>query len=67
MGGGLLLDPLDGDTEEMYLMYRYCKLFHCSPAEYERRPFKETQWLLEIDRVYNEVVREKQEEANERG
>ena len=37
-------------------MYRYCKTFNCSPREYEERPYKESTWLLEIDRVYEEAI-----------
>lgn len=49
------------------MAYRYCKLFSCSMEEFERRPSQESIWLLEIDRVYNEVVQEKQEEASKQG
>ena len=45
-------------------MYRYCKLFSCSPEEYERRPFKESVWLLEIDSTWNEAVQQANEKAS---
>ena len=42
-------------------MYRFCKLFNCSPSEYEERPYDECTWLLEIDRVYREAEAEQQQ------
>ena len=48
---------------ERYQMYRFCTTFNCSPEEYERRPYKESQWLTQIDAVHNEAVNEAQEKA----
>jgi hypothetical protein len=50
----------------MYRAYSYAKLFHCSLDEYESRPFKETEWMLAIDRVYNEAEKDAIEKASER-
>ena len=36
-------------------MFMYCKTFFCSPAEYEARPYAETTWMLEIDRVHRKA------------
>jgi hypothetical protein len=59
----LLLEPLDPEVEDLALAYRYCKLFNCSVAEYEERPFRETMWLLKIDDTYQEASNELQEES----
>ena len=53
--------------QELARIYRYCKLFNCSPAEYESRPFRETNWMLKIDDAFNEARNELQEQANRRG
>jgi hypothetical protein len=49
--------------EELARIYRYCKLFGCSVADYESRPFRETNWLLRIDDTYNEAMNEMQQES----
>ena len=59
----MLLEPLDSEVEALARSYRYCKLFSCSVAEYEERPFHETTWLLKIDDTYNAATRELQEES----
>lgn len=41
-------------------MYRFCKVFHCTPEEYKNMPIHETRWLLEIDNVWNAAVKEAQ-------
>ena len=45
-------------------MYKYCKLFHCSPEEYEGRPYKESTWLLEIDKTYETALAEVRDRAS---
>ena len=62
--GDQLTSPLDPEIEELYRAYKFCKLFHCSIAEYEERPFHESQWLLAIDSTYQEAVNDMQERAN---
>lgn len=57
----MLLDPLDPELEDLYRMYKYCKLFGATPTEYEERPFKEVTWLLEIDSTYTQAVNEVQD------
>jgi hypothetical protein len=39
-------------------MYRFCKLFGATPAEYDARPYDEVTLLLKIHGVYNEVAAE---------
>lgn len=48
----------------MYAMYQFCKTFACSPDEYERRPHKETQWLMQIDIAFNKATADINEKAN---
>ena len=62
-----LLEPLDEEVDELYELYHYCKLFHCSPAEYEQRPHKETRWLLGIDHAYNQAVKDVQDRQRQQG
>ncbi len=49
---------------ELFNAYQYMKLFHCSFEEYERRPHKETQWMLQIDSAYQKAVADVNERAN---
>lgn len=59
------IDPTeDQEVAELYQMYRYCKLFNCSPNEYESRPYSESQWLMQIDAIENEAVQDIQERAS---
>jgi len=44
-------------------MYEFCHEFHCSPAEYESRPFKESQWLLQIHYTKQKAIQEAQDKA----
>ena len=41
-------------------MYRFCKVFHCTPEDYWNMPAHETKWLLAIDDTWNEAVKEAQ-------
>ena len=60
------MSPLDETVSELYQMYSFCKAFNCSPAEYEARPYRESQWLLEIEKVYNEAQHDAQERASQK-
>jgi hypothetical protein len=54
----------DAEVQEMYQAYHYCKLFNCSISEYESRPHKESQWMIQIDATYNDAIKELQERAS---
>ena len=56
--------PLSEDVQDLYMMYQFCRTFNCSPREYEEYPFKQSQWLLEIDKVYHEAEHDAQERAS---
>ena len=59
------IDPTeDQEVQELYEMYHFCKMFNCSPAEYEARPHRESRWLIQIDAIYNEAVQDIQERAS---
>ena len=59
-----MLIDIDPDVQEKFQMYNFCRTFNCSPAEYEAMPYKETVWLLEIDKTYKAAERDAQEKAN---
>ena len=54
MGRKALVD-VDPELQELAHAYRYCKIFHCSLAEFESRPYHETVWMLQIDATYNDA------------
>ena len=56
--GKTLLEPLSPATQELYRMYRWCKLFGGTPDEYERRSHHEVTRMLAIDDTYNAATRE---------
>jgi len=56
--GRKALVAVDPDLQDLAAAYKYCKIFHCSLAEYESRPYYETMWMLQIDATYNDAVSE---------
>ena len=63
LSGMTSLVPLDDEIAEKYMMFQFMRAFNCSPQEYEALPYKESQWLLQIDRVYKEAEQEASERA----